>query len=45
MSYSAIDKVLTNLFPADLQDFFKVLNVSDVKKLLECSPGKIVHWI
>jgi len=28
---SIIDKVLTNLLPAGLQDFFQVLNVSDAK--------------
>jgi len=42
LSYSAIDNVLTNLLPADLQDFFYVINVSSltttVNKLLECSP-------
>jgi len=29
LCYSAIDNVLTNLLPADLQDFFQVLNVSN----------------
>jgi len=49
LSYCAIDNVLTNLLPAGLQDFFQVLNVSNatttVNKLLECSPGRIVHWV
>jgi len=30
LSYNAIDNVLTNLLPAGLQDFFQVLNVSNV---------------
>jgi len=46
LSYSAI---LTNLLSAGLQDFFKVLNVSNAKttvsKLLECSLDRIVHWV
>jgi len=40
LPYSPIDNVLTNLFPAGLQDFFQVLKVSNatttVKKRLEC---------
>jgi len=44
-----IDKLLTNLLPAGLQDFFQVFNVSNVtmmvNKLLECSPDQIVHWV
>jgi len=44
LSYSAIDNVLTNLLPAGLQDFFRVLNVSNatttVNKLLERSPDE-----
>jgi len=49
LSYSAIDNVLTNLLPADLQDFFQVINVSNatttVNKLSDCSPDRIVHWV
>jgi len=41
LSYSAIDNILTNLLPAGLHDFFRVLNDSNamatVNKLLECS--------
>jgi len=37
LPYSPIDNVLTNLFPAGLQDFLQVLKVSmTVKKRLEC---------
>jgi len=49
LSYCAIVNVLTNLFPAGSQDFFHVLNVlnetTTVKKLLECSPDRIVHFL
>jgi len=49
LSRSTIDNVLTNLLPAGLQDFFQVLSISNtmamVNKLLECSPGRIVHWV
>ena len=49
LSYSVIDNNLTNLLPASLQDFFQLLNVSNVtttvNKLSECSRDQIVHWI
>ena len=49
LSYSAVDNVLTNLYPAGLHDFFQVLNVSNatttVNKLLDCSPDGIVYWV
>jgi len=48
LSYSVINNVSTNLFPAALQDFFHVLNDSNVttmvNNLLECSPDRIVYW-
>ena len=49
VSYIAIDNVLTNLLPAGLQDFFRVLNVSNamttVNKLLERSLDQTVHRV
>ena len=49
LPYSVIDNVLTNLFPAGLQDFFQMLNDSNatttVNKLLECSPDGIVSLL
>jgi len=49
LSYSAIDNVLTNLFPAGLHDFFQLLNISNamttVNKLLDCNPNRIVYWV
>jgi len=49
LSYSTIDNVLTNLLPGGLQDFFQVLNVSNVtttvNKLLECSPDGTVYLV
>ena len=49
LSYSAIDNVFTNLLPVGLQDFFRVINVSNamttVNKLLKCSPDRTVYWV
>jgi len=40
---------MTNLLPADFQDFFQVLNFSNatttVNELLEYSPDRIVCWV
>ena len=52
LSYSVVVKVLTNLLPAGLQDFFQMLNVSNATttvnklfELVECSRDRIVHWV